>query len=329
MMTKNSGHINVAIGDRGEVWLASQLPLGWVWQPPRLDLGKDGLIVIRDNSDLHNIEFAIQVKSSQKIAFSKEQIVVRGVSRSSVRYWFASPLPTLVVVVDISNQMAWYAWHLDLFDSPTALFNGKSKEIAVHIPKSNLLNKEAWELIRDNLRKHFYELQEALTTKTMAIRVVASINMITVALRNLVKLLEHEVPVGGPSQYEGITLLLEMIQHRDLLMAAKSVLSHMSNESPAHKQLLFIIESYEAIVHACFPLIDELPEHDDNFSLPPDFQLAYAPRLVKENRHGLIDTGLGLVELLTTIERKSRNNMDATQQGAPEGRSAGKPATRP
>ena len=135
-MARNSGHINAAVGDHGEVWLASQLPLGWIWQPPRLDLGKDGLIVIRDNSDLHNLEFAVQIKSSQRISSSNKHVIVRGVSRSSVQYWFASPLPTLVVAVDVSNHKAWYAWHLDLFDSPTELFNNKSKEISIGIPKS-------------------------------------------------------------------------------------------------------------------------------------------------------------------------------------------------
>lgn len=314
-MAENTGHINAAIGDRGEVWLASQLPLGWVWQPPRLDLGKDGLIVIRDDSDLHNLEFAIQVKSSQKISFSKKHVVIRGVSKSSVRYWFASPLPTLIVAVDISRQKAWYAWHLDLFNSPADLFNNKSKEISIRIPKSNLLNNEAWGRIRDNLKNHFLELQEALTTKTIAVRVVASINVMTVALRNLVKLLDYEIPNGGPSQEEGITLLLEMLQHRDLLKAAKSVLKHMSNKSPAHKQLLFNIDAYDAIVRSGFPLIDKLPEQAGDFHIPPEFELAYAPKLVRENRRSLIDTGLSLIELLTTIERGSNNN--ATQQGAP------------
>src|SRR5258708_18301690 len=113
---------NAHVGDQGEIWFAAQLPRGWVWQPPRRDFGKDGLIVIRDNSDLHNLEFSVQVKTSVRPDIQQGWVVKSGVSRSSVLYWFASPLPTLVVAVDIVARKAWYTWHLDLFESPAVLF---------------------------------------------------------------------------------------------------------------------------------------------------------------------------------------------------------------
>ncbi len=57
----SGANLNADIWDEGELWFASQLPRGWDWQPPRRDLGKDGLVVVRDDSELHNLEFAIQV----------------------------------------------------------------------------------------------------------------------------------------------------------------------------------------------------------------------------------------------------------------------------
>ena len=101
-----------AVGDKGELWLASHLPRGWIWQPPRRDVGKDGLVVIRDDSDLHNLEFSIQVKATTKPRVSRGAVVVSNVSRSSVLYWIASTHPTIIFVVDIERDCAWYAWQL-------------------------------------------------------------------------------------------------------------------------------------------------------------------------------------------------------------------------
>lgn len=104
------------LGDQGELWFAAALPQGWIWQPPRRDFGKDGLIVIRDGSELHNLELSAQIKTSAKPRIRDGHVVLTGgVSRSSIQYWFASPLPTLVVAVDISSRNAWYGWHLGLW----------------------------------------------------------------------------------------------------------------------------------------------------------------------------------------------------------------------
>ncbi len=82
---------NPWIGDSGELWFASQLPIDWVWQPPRRDVGKDGLIVIKDRSDLHNLEFSVQVKTTSRPRLHHESINVSGVSTAAVLYWFSSP----------------------------------------------------------------------------------------------------------------------------------------------------------------------------------------------------------------------------------------------
>src|SRR6266700_599873 len=121
----SSGIARSHLGDQGELWFAAALPRGWVWQPPRRDFGKDGLIVIRDTTPLHNIEFSVQIKTSVRPTIRNGCVLLSGVSRASVQYWFASPLPTLIVAVDITNQRAWYAWHLDLFESPDELYRSE------------------------------------------------------------------------------------------------------------------------------------------------------------------------------------------------------------
>ena len=173
-----------------------------------------------------------------------------------------------------------------------------TKDVAIRIPTENLLQGPGWDRIRKYLRGHFRSLQDALAMGHTAVRVVAAINLMTAALKNLVKLLDYQVPNGHPSQEEGITILLEMIQHRDLIVAARSVLERISPESIVHKQLLFGVEAYESTMRVGFPLIDQLPEQG---GLPPEHQLAYSPHAVRENRSRLIDSGFDLLLLLTKI----------------------------
>lgn len=154
------------LGDQGELWFATALPQGWIWQPPRRDFGKDGLIVIRDGTELHNLEFSVQIKTSARPR------ICDGSSwhlRSSIRYWFASPLPTLVAAVDIVNRAGCYAWHLDLFDSPNELFGVETKTMTIRIPQKNQLNDAGWQSIRTDLDRHFRALQRALSTDAVTL----------------------------------------------------------------------------------------------------------------------------------------------------------------
>jgi hypothetical protein len=179
---------NAHIGDQGEIWFAGQLPFGWVWQPPRRDLGKDGLIVIRDNSDLHNLEFSVQVKTSERPVILEGSVVKSGVSRSSVMYWFASPLPTLVVAVDIVERSAWYAWHLDLFEPSADLFRSDQKTVTIRIPERNRLNETGWADIRRDLKQHFGSLLDALDAASISSRLIPTVNALVRNASNLLKL---------------------------------------------------------------------------------------------------------------------------------------------
>ncbi len=68
-------------GDNGEYWLAQRLPVDWFWQPPKRDFGTDGIVVIRDKSDLHNLEFALQVKASASLRPRSGKISLSGITR--------------------------------------------------------------------------------------------------------------------------------------------------------------------------------------------------------------------------------------------------------
>lgn len=286
------------LGDQGELWFAAALPQGWIWQPPRRDFGKDGLIVIRDESVLHNLEFSVQIKTSARPRIRDGAIVLAGIARSSIRYWFASPLPTLVAAVDIVNRTGWYAWHLDLFDSPKELFEVETETITIRIPQTNQLDDAGWHSIRKDLLRHFRALQRALSTDAVAPYLLATVYNVARIVGNLIRLGSSAPPEPPLTQSEGIALLIEQVELRDLIDSVRSLLRRVAVGSDANKQIGFWLTSFEKIADAAHPSLRALPPggHD----IPLDFQLAVAPKQLLEARPRLVLAAVDFIRLLTT-----------------------------
>jgi hypothetical protein len=176
--------MNPGIGDAGELWFAGQLPADWVWQPPRRDIGKDALIVVRDGTALHNLEFSVQIKTTKEPQFDEKSVRCAGIPTASVLYWFSSPQPTLIVIVDIENKREWYAWHLDLFESLDEI--SSQATCSVRIPTSNALTFDGWNNIRERLKRHYESLDRALRTARIASNIARGIRAIAEATRDLV-----------------------------------------------------------------------------------------------------------------------------------------------
>jgi hypothetical protein len=295
----NRSHIAQShLGDQGELWFAAALPQGWVWQPPRRDFGKDGLIVIRDGTELHNLEFSVQIKTSARPRIRDGYIVLAGVSRSSIRYWFASPLPTLVAAVDIVNRAGWYAWHLDLFDSEKELFGVETETMTIRIPETNQLNDAGWESIRRDLLRHFKALQRALSTDSVAPYLLATVYNVARIVGNLIRLGSSAPPEPPLTQSEGMSLLIEQLELRDLIDAVRSLMRRVADGSDAYKQIGFWLTSFEKVAGDAHPSLRALPPkgHD----IPGDFQLAVAPKKLLEVRPGLVLAAVDLIRLLTS-----------------------------
>jgi hypothetical protein len=289
---------NAHIGDQGEIWFAGQLPCGWVWQPPRRDLGKDGLIVIRDHSDLHNLEFSVQVKTSERPVIQGQFVVKSGVSRSSVMYWFASPLPTLVVAVDLLERRAWYSWHLDLFESPAELFRSDQKTVTIRIPERNHLNEEGWTEVRRDLKQHFASLRDAVNDASSSSRLLPMVNGLVRSASNLLKLAKIPPPNRGKLTKEaGMTVFIEQLEHRNVLSVVRSLVKHVRTDSSAAHHLQAWIDAYEATVLSAYPNLNAIPE---NGPYGPDLELAFAPKKVLEIRPRLVETALDMVMWLTS-----------------------------
>ena len=296
------------LGDQGETWFASSLPVGWVWQPPRLDVGKDGLVVIRDGSDLHNLEFSIQIKASTAPHIRNGEVIVSGLSQSSVQYWFASPLPTLVVAVDLSARVGWYAWHLDLFQSPDQVF-GRAKTLTIKIPENNRLDSDGWAAVRNDLRRHFRALQRALTTDAVAPRVMLALSNIARITSNLIRIGTAAPPDPPLTKSERISILIEQMELRDLIATVRALLARLSDSSDAHKQLEFWLRSFEAMVLEGHPTLHALPPHGE--PIPASHELGFAPKRLVELRPRFILSAVDLMRLLTSPHPHSTSGAPA------------------
>ncbi len=243
MLQSGSGQSH--LGDQGELWFAAALPRGWVWQPPRRDVGKDGLIVIRDNTELHNLEFSVQIKTTARPRFRGEHLVLPGVSKASIRYWFASPVPTLVVGVDINEHVGWYAWHFDLFDSPETLFKTDAETITILIPRKNRLDTDGWNQLRKDVFDHFKALQRALSTETVTPHLLRTVYQVARIVGNLIRLGSSAPPKPPLTQREGMSILIEQMELRDLIHAVRTFLDKIGKHSEAHKMIAFWITSFE------------------------------------------------------------------------------------
>lgn len=295
-----------AIGERGELWLAARLPEGWFWQPPRTDLGKDGMVVIRDDSDLQNLEFALQVKTTMRPRISRDAVVIPKVSLSSVLYWIASAHPTLSVVVDLSKDRAWYAWHFDICSSANDLADAGKTHIPLRIPLNQPLVAGAWDAIRAEVRRCYRHLYNSLAKTDSYVWIVASVNILCNAARSLYILSQSPVPMLTPDEHTGISLLLEQQQHRNVLVIARKFLHGLDPASALYASCRTWTAAYDALVRDAFPHLGDIP---DEVRSGLDSQLlAFRPTSLSASRTKLILMIFDLVRLLTKIHPSGSHN---------------------
>lgn len=284
-------------GDQGENWFVSQLPPGWILQPPKRDVGVDGVIVICDETDLNSREFRVQIKSSKTPTIRNSMVIIPGVKRSTVEYWFLSPLPTLLVAYDATQNHGFFRWHSDLYDEVReALDRQKTKSISVSVPTSNRLDQEGWETIRNNLKWHYHNLSEALFAARNAKSLLPTIHDLAAAVRQLNSIDHQPIPVDRRTkEQEGLLAITEMMQHRLVISTLTQLLSELARETEGARRLEAWIHSYGSKVSSVFPNFEKFTSWDH---VPPDFELVLAGNLIHPARHQLMELVLEMIMLL-------------------------------
>ncbi len=286
------------LGDAGELWFQTQLPPAWIPQRPTKDVGVDFLVVICETGPLNGREFRVQVKTSKQLQAIENSVVISGVKRSTIDYWFISPVPTMVVAYDHSQRRGYYTWHSDLFQQVSRLQADTAVQTAsLKIPTEKVLDTSSWSAIREALLWHHRNLRMALRAARDARSVLPTIHRIAGAVRYLNSIDHQPIPESERTpQQEGLLALLEMIQHRDVIEAASQLQSELVPDSDGAIRLGTWIDEYRADVVSVFPTFDQLPQGD---RIPPDFEVVYARNLVHGLRPRLLQRALELIMLLT------------------------------
>jgi hypothetical protein len=178
------------------------------------------------------------------------------------------------------------------------LVREKAKTVTIRIPQANRLDDEGWASIRSDLFQHFTALQRALSTDAVAPHVLATVNNVARIVGNLIRIGSSAPPEPPLTQSEGLALLIEQIELRDLIDTIRSLLRRIAAESDAHKQIAFWLSTFEGLAGTIHPSLSALPPTGSD--IPGDFQLAFALSKLLETRPRIILAAVDLITLLTS-----------------------------
>ncbi len=284
------------VGYEGERWFRSVLPRGWILQRPETDVGVDFLVVVSEDSELDKREFRCQVKSSKLLMRRGDSIVIRRIKRSTLDYWFLSPVPTLIVAYDVSENRGFFTWHNQLFEHIREKLTGAISTVSITVPTANELNEDGWDTIKENLRWHYRNLATSLAQARDARSLLPTIHDLAAAARQLNSIDHQPIPVAERTdQQEGILALIEIMHYRLVATTLSNLRSELLPASEGETRLRNWISAFEARVESVFPTFRDLTDWQ---KVSPEFQLTYAKNLIHEQRYKLIEVILEMIMLL-------------------------------
>lgn len=147
--------------------LAASLPSYWIVRElTERDYGIDLYIeIVREDGRVTGNLVALQVKSTNKIKFEKEnEYIFKGIKRSTLNYWIGLPVPVFFVVVCLSTSKAY--WANIQSNQREGRFEGKTKSVSIPIKKTcdfsdgglaffklNYLRERQWPVIEEAIEK--------------------------------------------------------------------------------------------------------------------------------------------------------------------------------
>lgn len=179
-------------GRLGERWFPQQLPANWIFQPPREDIGIDGVVVICEDSPSNGLEFHVQIKSSEEWKVHNESILLR-VKKHNLNYWLAGFNPTLVVLYDTSRNIGWYSWVNQLIAEDISALKGESKTVLLSIPINRKLDASIWNIISRQLHALHQRIAKRIIVTNMALPVMETTRWLMQSLR-LIDICAHNWP---------------------------------------------------------------------------------------------------------------------------------------
>jgi len=135
--------------------------------------------------------------------------------------------------------------------------------------------------------------------------IVASTGTVCNAARNLLKISDSPVPGPDISEEDGITILIQQQQHRNILTVASKLLAGLSSASKLYSELRVWIDIYENTVRRAFPKLGEVPSKVTN---QYGAEVAFRHDALSSSRRQLIFMVFDLVALITQIHPSGSHN---------------------
>ena len=277
------------LGKKAEEWLAFHLPPKWNIQPPKTDVGIDGVVVICDETELNGLEFRVQVKSSAKWPALEAHAYQLRLKKSTLRYWFASPLPLLLVLFNHSSQSGEYVWHDQLWSQLGDLSDATGKETTVRIEHAKPLTDEGWATIRRELHEHYSALARTFAVARTARAILSAVHSLAGAVKGLA-FAHLAQPMNRPptDEQENLLYLMDVVCHRDAIVALSNFRDTLPAGGPGAKMIAAFLKGYAAEVCTfVYPFdVSVLSTADAAVRINPDRMRRLRPRLME----ALLDT---------------------------------------
>ena len=282
-------------GRQGERWFQSVLPPEWIFTRPSEDFGVDGTVAIGTGSSVTSVEFGVQVKASKSWAFEGGHIVVPGVAVSTLRYWAARLLPTLLVLHDPLKMKGYFAWTMELA-SRRDLEGSANKTIRLRVPDSNRLDSACWSQINRQAVAYHHQLASAFASLSNSAPILRTTKALASALQalslppNVIKNKKHDKMLHD---------LASVVAHREVVSSLRNLASKIDPNTALFIGLLEAAEDYRAM---CADFID----HFDDLLLYPDRTLAVwiAEDRMNRAKPAVMFKITGLISNLTSLAMK-------------------------
>lgn len=279
-------------GDRGELWFETQLPERWLAQRPTHDVGIDRLVVVCEEGEINGHEFRVQIKASTEFPTQNEYILLKGIKRSTIDYWFMSPLLTMIVAYDTTQNCGYYAWHRDLYEQVKHLEQDtEQKTTQIKLTRSNRLIGISWDSIRDDLRRHKIRFRNCVVTAENSMLVLPVIHQLTDAVRNINCMGYQETSIAKRDEKDaGLIALFEISQHHKIKTTVSTLSEKLDPDLEICNYVNRWISAYCSQVRTIFPSFDDYVD-----PAPLDFPVVFAPKAVDSVRPRLIEAVFNLI----------------------------------
>jgi hypothetical protein len=248
-----------AIGSTGERWFHAHLPNRWILQRPTTDIGVDGVVVICDDDISNGLEFRVQIKTVKKLQSRSTFINIAKIKTSTLRYWFSSPAPLLVVVVDLHTGLGRYGWHFDALEEPERALTSASRRHTIKISKQMILNDAAWSSIKNFVTDYYVSLQNQLQSQSINVALVSFTNDLISCVQDLrtIEGLNLDPNAIVPVSAHLKDMQFELHAHRRALDAIKRLSSQCRPGNFDNFYTIYIL-AIEAVCYTVLKILTEL-----------------------------------------------------------------------